>query len=386
MPGLLGYSVLAANAKPVPSGKRFPEPRGTQPSKLSIHTLKFALTGCGRVARNIHIPVLRRLSGVQVVAVADPQDEALEATRHLLPDCTVFHSQNEMLDAVEADAVIIAAPSGVHAELACQAAQRRRHVYLEKPIATSLEEARKVVGAWLEAGVVVMPGFNYRFHPLVRELRRLLENDRIGALLAARTTFSIKARASASWRASRATGGGALLDLAAHHVDLIRFVFRREIAGVHAAVRSIRTEDDCAAVQFHLQDGLIVQSVFSECGSEIDSFEVFGECGSLGFDRYLSEGVEYVGTGHGAARMQRLLNRVKSFIPGPSWLKKVRAPVHEPSYEASLSHFASAIRGEVQLECDLMDGYQSMAAIAAAEESAKAGGFIACERRSPVEF
>jgi predicted dehydrogenase len=79
-----------------------------------------------------------------------------------------------------------------------------------------------------------------------------------------------------------------------------------------------------------------------------------------------------------------LLNRVKSFVPRRDWLKKVRAPVHEPSYEASLSHFVSAVRGEAPLGCDLMDGYESMAAIAAAEESASGGGFITCDRRIPV--
>ena len=179
-----------------------------------------------------------------------------------------------------------------------------------------------------------MPGFNYRFHPLVRELRRLLENDRIGALLAARTTFSITACDPATWRAPAREGAGRCSTLASHHVDLIRFVFRREIAGVQASVRSIRIEDDCVAVQFLLQDGLVVQSIFSQCGSEIDSFEVFGENGSLAFDRYFSEQVEYTGRGHGAARVQRLFNRVKSFVPGPGWLAKVRAPLHEPSYEA----------------------------------------------------
>ena len=353
---------------------------------MSTQPLKFALTGCGRIACDVHIPVLRRLSGVQLVAVADPQEEVLEATRRISPGCAVFPSQNEMLDAVEADAVIIAAPSALHAELACQAFRSHKHVYLEKPIAISLEEARQVVAAWREARVVAMPGFNYRFHPLVRELRRLLGNDRIGALLAARTMFSIAPCSSASWRASRAAGGGALLDLASHHVDLIRFVFRREIAGVHASVRSIRTEGDCVAVQFHLHDGLVVQSVFSGCGSEIDSFEVFGEHGSLAFDRYFSEQVEYAGPGHGPARLQRLLNRVRSFIPGAGWLKKVRAPVHEPSYEASLSHFVSAVRGQARLECDLMDGLESIGVIAAAEESARVGRFIAIERGIPVDF
>jgi predicted dehydrogenase len=393
-PSLLGKKFLADNQHQHPVVQvildKISTPAGqavdTHLPKLSIQPLKFALTGCGRIARGVHIPVLRRLPGVQLVAAADPQAEALDATRRIAPGCAVFHSQDEMLDAVEADSVIIAAPSAEHAELACQAFARRKHVYLEKPIATSLEEARQVVAAWRKAGVVAMPGFNYRFHALVRELRRLIENDRIGALLAARTTFSIAACASASWRASRAKGGGALLDLASHHVDLIRFIFRREIAGVHASVRSIRSEDDCVAVQFHLQDGLVVQSIFAECGSEIDSFEVFGEHGSLGFDRYFSEQVEYAGPGHGAARVQRLFNRIKSFVPGPGWLTKVRAPLHEPSYEASLSHFISAVRGEARIECDLMDGYESIGVIAAAEESARAGGFMPCERGIPVDF
>src|SRR5258708_4259930 len=130
--------------------------------------LKFAISGCGRIARDVHIPILRRLPGVRLVAVADTDDEALAAARLLAPGCAIFHNQTEMLDAVEADALIIAAPSVAHAELACQAFSRRKHVYLEKPIATSLEEARRVVAAWRQAGTMAMPGFNYRFHPLVQ--------------------------------------------------------------------------------------------------------------------------------------------------------------------------------------------------------------------------
>jgi len=334
----------------------------------------------------VHIPVLRRLKGVQLVAIADPRDDARAPARELAPGCAFFHSQSEMLDAVDTDAVVIAAPSDVHAELACEAMKRCKHIYLEKPIATGLEEARKVVGAWRSARVIGMPGFNYRFHPLVRELRRLLRNERIGNLVAARTVFSIGFGTSGSWRASRATGGGALLDLAAHHADLIRFIFQREIAGVHASVHSIRSEDDCAAVQFHLQDGLVVQSIFSECGPELDSFEVFGERGTLSFDRYSSEHVEHAGPRHGPARVQRLFNRAMSFVPASGWLKKIRAPLHEPSYEASLSHFVRAIRGDGPVEFDLMDGYESAAAIAAAEESAGTGRLIPCERKIAVGF
>jgi len=123
-----------------------------------------------------------------------------------------------------------------------------------------------------------------------------------------------------------------------------------------------------------------VQSIFSECGPEVDSFEVYGESGTLGFDRYFSEQVEYAAAAHGRARLQRLSNRVRSFVPRRGWIKKVRAPIHEPSYEASVAHFASAIRGHESPEYDLMDGYKSVMAIAAAEQSAGGAGFVACDR------
>jgi predicted dehydrogenase len=145
-------------------------------------------------------------------------------------------------------------------------------------------------------------------------------------------------------------------------------------------VRSIRNEADCVTVQFHLQDNFVVQSFFSECGPELDCFEVFGEFGSLAFDRYFSEDVEYAAPGHGRARLQRLFNRMRSFAPRRDWLTKVGAPIHEPSYQASLSHFISAIRGNGSVEYDLMDGYKSIAAIAAAEESASSGRLIECDK------
>ena len=75
-----------------------------------------------------------------------------------------------------------------------------------------------------------------------------------------------------------------------------------------------------------------------------------------------------------------------SFVPRSGWLKKMRAPLHERSYELSLSHFVNAVRGERPLEFDLMDGFKSAAAIAAAEESARTGRVTACERRIAVGF
>ena len=153
--------------------------------------------------------------------------------------------------------------------------ENRKHVYLEKPLATNIEDAKRVQ-FWRgrKAKAVGMIGFNYRFNSHYAEIRRCIESRELGELVSARSVFSSSDRNLAPWKQRRVTGGGVLLDLASHHIDLARFLFGQDVAEVLAQVWSQKSEGDSAFLELRLANGLKVQSFFSLCSIGEDSFKI----------------------------------------------------------------------------------------------------------------
>jgi myo-inositol 2-dehydrogenase / D-chiro-inositol 1-dehydrogenase len=340
---------------------------------MLMSTLKVGLMGCGRIAQLVHLPVLTRLPDVELVALAETDPERLEKARHLVPKAVVFDHYEKLLKMKEVEAVIICLPNDLHAEAAIASLQQGKHVYLEKPLATSLEQARRVLEVWQNTRLVGMIGFNYRFNPLYGATQQHLQAGSLGKLVGGRSIFSTTGRNLPDWLQTRLTGGGVLLNLASHHTDLIRFFFSQEVREVFASLRSLHSEDDSAMLQLKLSDGLMVQSFFSISSIEEDRFEVYGQTGKLFVDRYLSLCVEIYGPTLDSIRLRQLWHGLKALIHIPYLLKKIRAPGHEPSYREALTHFITAARAHRPAAPDFYDGFRSLVMIGAAEESARTG-------------
>ncbi|HYE13306.1 MAG TPA: Gfo/Idh/MocA family oxidoreductase [Pyrinomonadaceae bacterium] len=339
---------------------------------MALRRLKVGVLGCGRVARLVHLPALARLPCVEVCAVADCDPEAREAAARHARGASAHASTGELLERSGADAVIICLPSALHAGATISALEAGKHVYLEKPIATSLEDGRSVVAAWRRSGMVGMVGFNFRLSRLYAAARRHIQAGALGEIIGARTVSANRGELP-GWKRSRATGGGVLLDLGSHHFDLARFLFGREVARVSARTRSVASEADTASVQFELDGGLTVQSFFSSCAPAEDRFEVFGTAGRLSVDRHLSL-ISLEGAGDAApTRARKAAALAHSLARSPHGFSKTLRPAAEPSYREALACFVRAAREGGQARPDFADGFHSLASVLAAEESAAAG-------------
>jgi predicted dehydrogenase len=226
-----------------------------------------------------------------------------------------------------------------------------------------------------------MIGFNYRRNRLYASARQHIIAGRLGEIVAARTVFSTAegmGRDARAWKQERRTGGGALLDLGSHHVDLLRFIFAREVREVFARIWSRRAEGDCAAWQLRLDGGLTVQSFFSTCAVEEDRLDIYGDAGRLAIDRYRALDASLTGATLAGARAGQVRNKLAAIRHAPYLLKKLRAPLREPSFVAALTAFVTAARaGATRTTPDLDDGYRSLAVVCAAEESARVGAPVA---------
>jgi predicted dehydrogenase len=261
----------------------------------------------------------------------------------------------------------------LHAEAAVASFERGLHVYLEKPIAAAVEDAKRVVEAWRRAGTVGRIGFNFRFHPLVGELRAALRSGVLGELVGARTLFSAARRSLPEWKRERRSGGGAVLDLASHHFDLARFLFDQEIAEVGALLRSVETEGDTAAIELRLAAGPLVTIFVSLAAVEEDRIEVYGSRGGLSFDRYRSSRLRFASATRDFRRTARLRAAAAALASLPRALRDAALPPPEPSYALSFADFVGAVRGHASAGADLEDGLRCLEIVSAAERAASSG-------------
>ena len=337
---------------------------------MDAQALKVALLGYGRIARLVHLGVLTALPDVELVAVAEPDPERRAEARARAPNARSCERYEQALDVPGVEAVVVCLPNDLHADAAVAALELGKHLYLEKPLATSLDDGRRVVAAWRRAGVVAMMGFNYRAHPLYEAAREHIRSGRLGDLVAVRTALASPPRDLPPWKRRRATGGGALLDKASHGVDLVRHLIGDEVREVLALLRTQHTEEDTAALQLRLGGGLLVQSLFSVGAAEDDRLEVYGSAGKLTVDRHESLALELSGAARGR-RLAATRRELGALAGGTYALGKLRRPQVEPSYAIALARFAAAARANRPATPDLVDGLRSLAVIEAAEESAR---------------
>lgn len=336
-------------------------------------SVRVGVIGCGAIARLAHLPVLGRVPGARIIALADPDSAARRVAAHAAPSATLYGDFRDLLARPDVDAVVIALPTALHAAVATDAIERGKHIYLEKPLASTLDEARAITAAAERAPApqVRALGFNYRFNPLLARARAHIVAGAIGRVIAMQTVFSTPPRGVVAWKRTRASGGGALLDLGSHHIDLARWLLDDDVVTVSADIRSQQHEDDCATLRLSLATGTIVQSFFSLASVEEDRISIFGERGRIVIDRYGSLDVVVDAPLQRARRTARIMRLLRAPLALRYALAKRRSVAHEPSYRRALAHFIEAAGGARFAGASFMDGERVAAVIDAAERSAR---------------
>lgn len=199
-------------------------------------TLRAAVIGVGAMGRH-HARVYHELSSTELVGVADPDPASADFVRRRL-GVAVFDSHERLLDALRPDIVSVCVPTGMHLAVARSCAGAGAHLLVEKPIAATLEEGRALIDAAAEAGVRLMIGHVERFNPAILELRRRLGERALGRV------FEIRARRMGPFPA-RIRDVGVIVDLAAHDLDVMRWLVGDEVVRVYAeTARRIHTEHE----------------------------------------------------------------------------------------------------------------------------------------------
>jgi myo-inositol 2-dehydrogenase / D-chiro-inositol 1-dehydrogenase len=249
--------------------------------------MRVGVIGAGWIAEQ-HVATLRRLDDVELAAVCD-LDEA--RARELAPEVPAYTGWRELIELEQPEAVFVCTPPLLHREMAVEALGRRIHVYLEKPIARGLEDARAIVDAATRSEAVCAVGYQWRGVEVLDDLREALDGQELGLMIGI-GTGPTKSR---PWFLSRSEGGGNLLERASHSIDLMRAI-GGEAAAVQVAASTIplaqsRGErgdiEDAAAILLRFENGAVGSTSIAWTADGLPgrySVDVLGSDSSLRLD------------------------------------------------------------------------------------------------------
>lgn len=228
---------------------------------------RLGFLGVGWIGRD-RMEAIARSGLAKIVAVADAARPAAEQAAAVAPGCARYESLDELLDA-GVDAVVIATPSALHAEQAIRALQRGLPVFCQKPLGRNAEETRRVVDTARAADLLLGVDLSYRFVRGVAELRRTVQEGELGAIYAVDLVFHNAYGPDKAWFYDPAlSGGGCVMDLGIHLVDLVLWVLgpqrvehvtSRLFARGEPCSGRAGTVEDYAVARLDLESGAAVQ-------------------------------------------------------------------------------------------------------------------------------
>lgn len=191
----------------------------TMAPPTSQKTIRLGFAGLGWIGLN-RMQAALELEAVEAAALFDPSEESLAAAKEQAPEAAVASTFEKLLEQ-DLDGVVIATPSALHARQTIEALERGLAVFCQKPLARTLQETEDVIEAARSADRLLMTDLSYRYIRGVERMRELIGSGELGTVYAADLTFHNAYGPNKPWFFDyRQSGGGCLIDLGTHLVDL----------------------------------------------------------------------------------------------------------------------------------------------------------------------
>lgn len=325
----------------------------TEPPATTAEPLALALVGCGAVARERYLPAFPDADGCRLVAVVDVDRDRAQAAAAAYSEATgsAVRAATSLEDVVDdIDAAVVAVPHNVHLDVSERLVRRGRHVLVEKPLATNVEECDRLAAA-TPPGVIVAVSTVRRLFPSSIWMKELLAEGTLGEIERARWEEGGEYAwplATPSAFSREASGGGVLIDTGPHILDLLLWWFGPE-------TRVVEYRDDASG---GVEAEAFLRLAFREAPIDIELSKV-----RTLPNRFMIEGsearAEFATVSLNAAfslvdRRGRVLKRGRLEAPWPRW---------EATFSVQLSEFARAARGDHGSVTGLNDGRWTVARI-----------------------
>jgi predicted dehydrogenase len=331
------------------------------------HPVGVTIIGLGKWSRQLAKAVIRTPS-LSIVTCFSRSPEGCQAFAAEF-GCDAAPSLEAALTARGVEAAIIAAPGHTHCELTLACARCSVHVFVEKPMAISIEQGIEMARACEHAHVTLMVGHEFRRFGTSRAMKRVLEEGRLGGIVMAVGSFSFPGNFHPdNYRSRRATNrGGALMQLGIHHVETLRYLLGPVVSvrGLLAHVRAPADIDDVGIAELTFENGMIAtvnSTFFSPTGAEL---HIYGEKAHMDcmYDMLAWPDALKVDP---TSRLTIQTRETREAIP------------FEPQdvLALQLDEFARCVRGQAQPEIGAEEGLAALAVAEAALRSSGSGASI----------
>ncbi len=294
-----------------------------------MQAVRIGVLGAARIAPVAVIKPARKSDEARITAIAarDRARAAAFASKHGVP--IVHNSYAALVADPEIDAIYNPLPNGLHAQWTIAALEAGKHVLCEKPFTANAAEAEAVAAVAQRTGLVVMEAFHYRYHPLARRMREIVESGELGAIRRVETALCFPLPRFSDIRYQYDLAGGATMDVGTYTVHMARLLGLEEPTVASAAAR-LRTPDVDRAMQAELRfpgghSGRITCSMWS--AQLVQTYaRVTGDRGSLHVINPTSP---------------QLWHRMRVRAGGEARTEKFS---RRPTYEYQLDAFCAAVR------------------------------------------
>jgi predicted dehydrogenase len=273
-----------------------------------MNKIKLGLIGLGSVGK-VHLGNCLKMAQAELLAVSDVSKRGLNFAKKMGVKKT-FSDYRELLNQKDLDAVIIALPTHLHAACAKEAAEAGKDIFLEKPLARNVSEGREITSSIQKHGVRLMIGYPFRFSPPFQALKARILSGELGEVQIAiatnisagpfshRTENSIPRPVPEWWFKKELTGGGVLLDLGSHMINLTRW-YLGKVSSVESYLGhrfNLEQEDHaiCMLKFEHGQIAIINVGWFSQdWQTKVELFGTVGHAIAAKFEKGYTNEIQY---------------------------------------------------------------------------------------------
>ncbi len=322
----------------------------------------YAVVGLGRIAEWAVLPAFRHSKKAKLIALVSGDEKKARrlAGTFGASDYYTYDDYPLCLSHPQVEAVYIATNNGTHCEYTMRAAAAGKHVLCEKPMATTVEECQRMIGACGEKQVRLMIAYRKYFEPASLMLKKLVTSGKLGRLIIIHSAFTILlGQKTPAWQFDRKlAGGGSLMDVGVYCVNTVRWLTGEdplEASAYSWTVEPARFSEVEENIAFRLTfpHGLVLQATSSFGAAQASFLHIHGERGWAALDPAFAYNEE-----------RRLFGKI-----GGRWLEKKFKVMDEFALE--IDSFAQSIRRKRDPEPDGNEGLRDIAIIQAIYRSAR---------------
>lgn len=259
--------------------------------------INWGVIGCGGIAFRRTIPGLVLSENSNLVAVMDTNFDAAKTVQKEFNAKYSFDNVEDLLAIDEIDAVYIATPVFCHKEQVLKAAAAKKHILLEKPMGLTIEDSVEIKEFCEKQGVKLGVGLMMRFNNLHEEVRNIVASGKLGEIVSMRAQFTCwYPEMEGAWRQKMAlSGGGALMDMGVHCIDLLRFMSgleAKEVVSLKGNQIFKYEVEDAASVIMKMENGALayVDAAFNiPDEAAVCKLEIYGTGGSVFLEGSLAQ-------------------------------------------------------------------------------------------------